>query len=838
MKVKIIFLDEIFCLITGLSDVDKEFLCNKYAVFTENYIHSADYKIGRWDGKKKLFHQTGKTYNYLLKGILPTIKQWGYSISVEDCRRPFNIPELSCDDHIFADYTDQYGDPYIIRDYQVSAINEILKHGGGIIDAGTGAGKAQPLDCNILTTSGWVKMGDITLNHSVITPNGDISKVIGIYPQPLKDVYEIEFHDGSTTRCCNEHLWKVKRPIKLWRADTIEDVVDTNYINNFLKIKKEKNRHVPGNISIPLCEEIQWPTKDLPLDPYLLGCLLGDGHFGKIIHFSNKDDFILNEIEQLISNDSNLKNLSLNYINKSSCDYRITKILGRNHVNNLQTILKDLNLSDTRSNNKFIPDMYKNGSIEQRYHIIQGLMDTDGTCGKRNISYTTCSKQLMMDVKYIIQSLGGICTVTTRTPSFKYKGEKKLGQLAYTCFISIKQPYKLFRTPIKRDKCRSYFADGRIELMRRVKNIKLINTTPTQCISIDHPDHLYITDEFIVTHNTIISGAFTKIYGSLNLRCITIVPTASLVKQSADQFKMWKIDCGQLDGNNKELDHQHLVTTWQSLKNIPIVLTEYDVIIVDECQSAQANVLFTLLTEYGHKAPVRIGMTGTMPKFELSNLMVRMVLGDIRYIVPPNVLIEKKYLSTIDIDVIVMNENMDDDFFPDYTSETAYIRQSKPRNNWITQFIYNVMNNTLMSNSLILVTSKSYGKTLYKTLSAVHKNVFFVCGEDEVEDRAVIYDKFANDDIVVIATAQVAGVGLSIDRIFNLFMIDMGKSFVRVIQGIGRGLRRNEKAQKTSCKLFDITSSLKYSNIHTKKRIQYYKEFKYPHTVKRVDYNF
>lgn len=331
---------------------------------------------------------------------------------------------------------------------------------------------------------------------------------------------------------------------------------------------------------------------------------------------------------------------------------------------------------------------------------------------------------------------------------------------------------------------------------------------------------------------TIMSASIAKIYGDKGLRVITIVPSTTLVQQSSDDFKRWELDCGQYCGDVKELDSTHLVTTWQSLQNVPTILKDYDVVVVDECHGAKANVLAKLLKEHGNHIGYRFGMTGTMPEHELENLQVRLTLGDVFYEIPAHVLIDEGFLSTININVLQMQEEFEEDYFPDYSAESSYLRSAKDRTQWIAEFTHE---RSLMENGnvLMLVSSIPFGKKLANAIPGAH----FVYGADKTKARKEIYDLFKTEDnLVVITTVQVAGTGLSIDRIFNLMFVDIGKSFVRVIQAIGRGLRKNSDAGKDHCEAFDICSNLKYSKQHLRKRTKFYRDNNYPYKKKIIKY--
>jgi len=337
---------------------------------------------------------------------------------------------------------------------------------------------------------------------------------------------------------------------------------------------------------------------------------------------------------------------------------------------------------------------------------------------------------------------------------------------------------------------------------------------------------------------SIMGAAIAKSYETAGLRTIIIVPSTVLVSQLYGDFINWGMNCGRLGGKVRDLDHTHLITTWQSLQNIPTILTDYDVLVVDECQGAKALVLSNMLKNEGKRIKYRFGLTGTMPKNEMDIFQINLTLGDIIYKIPASDLIKRGVLSTVHINMLELVEPYDENHFPDYASEVAYLRGNKDRNKWIANSIISTHNTvvgpngeTTPTNLLALVTSIAVGKMLTKLIPDSH----FVYGADEVEVRMVIYNLFKDhDNITVITTAQIGGVGLSIDRVFYLVMVDIGKSFVRVIQGIGRGLRKNVAGGKTHCVVYDIGSNLKYSKLHNNKRKEFYIESEYPHSIDRI----
>lgn len=333
---------------------------------------------------------------------------------------------------------------------------------------------------------------------------------------------------------------------------------------------------------------------------------------------------------------------------------------------------------------------------------------------------------------------------------------------------------------------------------------------------------------------TTINAALVNTYGVLGMKTITIVPSTSLVIQTIADFTMLGLDVGEYTGRAKDLEHLHVVSTWQAIKNHPHLMKLFQVVVVDEVHQAKSKILNELVNVHGANIPYRFGLTGTIPKDEVEKLTIHTAFGDVKYTLPASTLMEEGFVSTVEVSIEQLFENHPDGYFPDYTAEKSYLTTRKERTEWIADRIIE-KRSLPKGNSLVLVSSIAIGKKLQKLIP----NSVFLYGADSADARKIVYDRFANeDDIVVIATVQIAGTGLSIDRIFHLFLIDIGKSFTRVIQAIGRSLRMG--ADKSHAYAYDICSNLKYSKRHLLTRVQYYKEAKYPFTrtvVKYRNYN-
>lgn len=370
----------------------------------------------------------------------------------------------------------------------------------------TGSGKAQPLDVKIHTPNGWVRMGDIKPGMMISTPDGGWAPVTAIYPQGMKQIYRITFEDGRSTEACGEHLWEIHH--KHWRGKykpgvsragmAQSRVMNTEAIVKQLAVNK-------GKFAIALPLPVVKSEASLAIDPYLLGALLGDGYIGRHLRFSTADQEMLDFIAAALPSELMLhqypSDAKFDYWIKLRPEYsRVTGNKSGTHFKN--TILNELDklgLKGVCAHDKFIPESYKNSSIEQRTCLLQGLMDTDGYASN-SVSFTSCSKQLAIDVQDIVRSLGGIAKITQKKPTYTYKGEKKTGRLAYTVNIRHPNPESLFKLSRKRQAVKDYqYADS---LKLGISKIEPIGEKEAQCIMVDHPDHLYITDDYVVTHNT------------------------------------------------------------------------------------------------------------------------------------------------------------------------------------------------------------------------------------------------------------------------------------------------------------------------------------------------
>jgi len=326
----------------------------------------------------------------------------------------------------------------------------------------------------VLTKEGYKNIECIKIGDSVYGSDGKLHNVTGVYPQGMLDVWEVETSDGAKIKCSPDHLWNIKsKYYKDAKARTFKTE----------ELKDDKNKYFIERASPILFEE-----KKLPIDPYFLGLLLGDGSFSASIGFSTVDEEIVDSIKDVLEYP-----LRITKCKNTHCDYYITrprKGFGRT-PNPLQLALTELNIRETRSHNKFVPEIYKQASIEQRYEILRGLMDTDGTIGTQHLkpSFTSISERLANDVRDLVLSLGGYAKVSYYKNDFNG---------FYT--TSIQTPDNPFRLKRKAD---LYNQRTNRKRRRNIVSVKELNyKAPMTCISIDSNDELYITEDYLLTHNT------------------------------------------------------------------------------------------------------------------------------------------------------------------------------------------------------------------------------------------------------------------------------------------------------------------------------------------------
>jgi superfamily II DNA or RNA helicase len=322
-------------------------------------------------------------------------------------------------------------------------------------------------------------------------------------------------------------------------------------------------------------------------------------------------------------------------------------------------------------------------------------------------------------------------------------------------------------------------------------------------------------------------------------RSIVIVPNKSLVTQTEKDYVNLGLDVGVYFGDRKEHGRTHTICTWQSLnvllKNTKsgtadVTINDFieDVvcIMVDEVHMAKADALKTLLTGVMSHIPIRWGLTGTIPKEKFESQALLVSLGPVIGKLSANELQQQGVLAQCHVNIVQLVDHVE---YKDYQQELKYLLEESGRLDTIADLI-NRVNAT--GNTLVLVDRTECGRQLVERLG---DRAVFVSGATKGTKRQEEYDEVATaTDKIIVATYGVAAVGINIPRIFNLVLIEPGKSFVRVIQSIGRGIRKAE--DKDHVEIWDITSTCKFAKRHLTKRKAFYKEANYPFTAEKLEW--
>jgi phosphate starvation-inducible PhoH-like protein len=362
-------------------------------------------------------------------------------------------------------------------------------------------GRAQPYSALVATPDGFRTIGSLSVGDLVVGSNGRPTPVLGVYPQGPKKIYRVQTQDGASTLCCGEHLWTV-RMIGDRSRGRAPRVVETQEM-----IGRLRRRHA-HRFELPLTEPVEFVPRDVPLDPYSLGLLLGDG----CLTLTTTPAFSTADPELAAGLEAALDGIEL--VRKNSVDYVLRNRNGQRGgvivANPVTAAVRDLGLDGVRSETKFIPSVYLFNSAASRIALLQGLLDSDGgpvTQRSRScrIQYTTCSPRLRDDVVWLIRSLGGVAYWRKRPAVGRRPGLARGRAIyhrhdAFVLDIRLPEGIAPFRLARKRD---TYNAAGGGRPMRFIESIEPVGVEDTVCIQVAAEDSLYVTDDFLVTHNTL-----------------------------------------------------------------------------------------------------------------------------------------------------------------------------------------------------------------------------------------------------------------------------------------------------------------------------------------------
>lgn len=444
----------------------------------------------------------------------------------------------------------------------------------------------QPYSSKIVTPRGYTTIGELEVGDYVIGADGKPAQILGVYDKGEKDVYEITFADGTTARSCKDHLWNFQsignrsKGKGYWTKPL-----------SYLFDKHLRNR-IGWRYFIPMCKPVEFENNaELPMDPYLLGVLLGDGGIttGSIM-LANSDPHILNRVSFILARDYPKVRL----VDCRDNDYRLSTADGDNA---LIRDLRSLNLMGKRSSKKHIPAEYKLASVKDRIALLQGLFDTDASSDLRKAAgfeYTTASLKLAEDVTFMVQSLGG----TIR------RAEKIVnGATYYRFYVKFPKGIMPFTLPRKLERYHVKNANP----TRSIRRIEKVGREQVRCILIDNEDHLYLTDNFIVTHNT------GKTLCALSRVCDPDIKSVLIVAPKAT-LGAWERDIALFKPElKKALSEKVVLINYDMVWRRPEYDREWDCIILDESHFIKSRTAkrTKFLLALALKAKYKYCLTGT-----------------------------------------------------------------------------------------------------------------------------------------------------------------------------------------------------------------------------------
>ena len=705
--------------------------------------------------------------------------------------------------------------PLKLRPYQQDIVDKCRER--EVIQAATGAGKCLPLDTDILTPNGFVKMRDIHVGSVVYDENGEKTNVIAEFPQDeLKQEYKITFNDGSYVICCKDHLWKYDVKSNLqhhrWKVDNIVDILH--------KYGLKKNRSF--NIYIPVCKPIQFSKKDLFIPPYLMGALLGDGGLTQnTLTFTNVEQDIIDKVNLLVSkwgvfkHRKNKEHIQLHFVGGKNNPFKEYLTNTFHHAN---------------SSNKFIPQEYKMSSTEDRFELVRGLIDTDGSVNEKgHIKIGFVSEQLAKDLQFVLQSLGYRAKLTTE----KRDGRNNTYGLYIRCCDD-----KLFSSKKHKERFnhRKIGKNHHYDILKIVSVEQLNKKSEMKCITVDSPLHTYICKDFIVTHNTLMmAGCIAK----FNVKPVCIfadkIGLCQQLKQEMEKFL--GVEVG-LVGDGIEDYKDITVISVQSaddnyIKNAQMCLW-------DECHHLPASSLVSIANKCKN-AYYRIGVSATPWRDAGDDLLIEAVLNKKKdAVINASMLIEMGYLVKPEIYFVPIKQVFKGKNYQDIYNKA--IVENLDRNKIITKIAYNMYirdkhilmlyKNIKHGEKLLDMVSKRIGEKVKpftiknpktnKDVTVRVRNVELLSGNDDTVKRLAVFEAVKAGFCRCLIASTIADEGLDLPILDTLILAGGGKSSTRAFQRIGRVIRLHEG--KTKGIVFDFTDYTPMLRRHSRNRQKYYEQ--------------
>jgi len=444
--------------------------------------------------------------------------------SVKDCFR--NHFQLQCmmgqnpyewfDQDLKHDW--KYARP--LREHQVNLTDFGLTYHYQIWAAEMGVGKGGLPSTKVATPSGWTTLGEIQVGDEVINPDGGRTHVKGVFHRGQMEMYRVTFSDDASVVCSGDHLWNVRTTSRKFRALSYETLELQEIVERGLQYENGNLKHY-----IPVTTPVEYDLQPLTISPYLLGYILGNGSLSGWTNVISAPD------QETVLRLNSMMMQPLQQKKNNELDYHIKDSV-------VNDFIESTGLKGHLSHSKFLPKGYLHNSVYRRTELLQGLCDSDGyACENGGIEFSTTSPQLAEIFVELTQSLGGTCHRTEKYPTYTYKGEQRTGRLAYRIYASFSSaivPFKLSR------KLDDYVIPTKYEPTRAIVKVESVGQNDCICIAVEAENQLYVTDEFLVTHNTLSAIELMEQSGKKNWWWIG--PKKSLDASIKREFNKWNLD--------------------------------------------------------------------------------------------------------------------------------------------------------------------------------------------------------------------------------------------------------------------------------------------------------
>lgn len=439
----------------------------------------------------------------------------------------YNIIQDKKTEEFSLEYVDQeyklperiYGNINWYIDYYWNGFVNMNYISGLLLTGSAGAGKFLRHSEPVKVPGGWRPIGSLIVGDEVTGRDGLPTKVTAVYPQGIKQLYKVKFSDGRYVDAGGEHLWEVHSRVfpKKTKGDQHgSKVINTDAIREYLDGLSENET---SEFYIDLIIPEDGPKKELNLHPYLLGVLMGDGYI-KNLEITNSNSHIFNRVKSVLPEGYEIKRYEddketfiIVYIKNQNLPPKV----------DLHYELTTFGLTHTRLWEKFIPDVYLEGSLEQRYELLRGLVDTAGEIGiNDDFIYSTTSKRLANDIVKLARSLGGLAHWEINYSYYTYDGVKKRGRPTYIVYFRFNNNNKDVVTLPKRLERIKESNQYSKNLKLRIVSVEKIDEDDAVCISVDNADKLYVTKDYIVTHNTEIARSLCNKAVNVGMRVINV----------------------------------------------------------------------------------------------------------------------------------------------------------------------------------------------------------------------------------------------------------------------------------------------------------------------------